>query len=465
MFNNRFMPNILKCRYDLETKVPLIFYFLCKYRFRFYSKTKIKKYQDNKKRFVLESAVKNSKFFRSYYKDFDFGSFSSLPTINKRIMMQNLSDYNTVGLKKEQIIDFCLEVEKSRDFSRRLEGFNVGMSSGTSGNKGVEIVSPREENYMKAALFARFDFPKKEKINLAFILRVSAPAFCLNKFGHKLTYVSQLNSIEIIGQQLEDIMPNTLSAPPSMLKIIAKQIEKGKLSIEPKRVISYAEVLYADVKKYLGDVFKCPVHEIYKCTEGPIAITCKYGSLHINEDLVFAETLNKDGTETEPGKPCWKLIITDLHKTTQPIIRYELNDIITISPDQCPCGSVFRVIKRVQGRSDDMFWARSLKTGKWQFIIPDYISRALISSTETIDEYQVVQESPNKILVRLKLKEGCSESEFEQQNLKDNFNKLFCEYDCGEPYVKIVFEDPAINKNSKKLIRIFRNFQLEQYEQ
>ena len=296
---------------DLETKSFLLFYFLCKFRFKYFNENDIKKYQSRKAKAIIKYATANSKYFRKYYTGFDLNNFLSLPTVNKKIMMDNLTDYNTVGLTKDEILNFCLEVKKTRDFSKRLKGLNIGMSSGTSGNNGVEIVTPAEEKYMKAALFARFDFPKNKKINLAFILRVSAPAFNLDKFGHKLTYISQLNSIDEIKKQLEKIQPNVISAPPSMLKIIAKEVENGRLSIGPKRLISYAEILYPDVKNYLVKVFKCSVHQIYKCTEGPIAISCKYGNLHINEDLVLVETLNNDGTITPPGQPCQKLYPTN----------------------------------------------------------------------------------------------------------------------------------------------------------
>ena len=201
-------------------------------------------------------AFNKSPFFKHHYSGIDLNDIWNLPPVNKKIMMENLTGYNTVGLTKEEIIDFCLEVEQTRDFSKRLKNINIGMSSGTSGNKGVEIVTPGEERYMKAALLSRFDFPKGEKINLAFILRVSAPAFNLDKFGHKLTYISQLDPIENIIANLEKLDPNVLSAPPSMLKIIAKEIEAGRLAINPKRVIAYAEVLYPDVKIYLEKVFK-----------------------------------------------------------------------------------------------------------------------------------------------------------------------------------------------------------------
>ena len=92
-------------------------------------------------------------------------------------MMENLTLFNTCGLEKNEMIEFCLEIERTRDFSKRLKGYNVGMSSGTSGNKGVEITSKSEENLLRAAFLARFDFPEKAKINLAFILRVTSPAF------------------------------------------------------------------------------------------------------------------------------------------------------------------------------------------------------------------------------------------------------------------------------------------------
>jgi putative adenylate-forming enzyme len=262
-------------------------------------------------------------------------------------------------------------------------------------------------------------------------------------------------------RHLENIDPNVLSAPPSMLKIIAGEIEQERLAIKPKRVISYAEILYPDVKSYLNKIFNCPIHEIYKCTEGPIGITCKRGNLHINEDLVFAETLNDDGTETTPGKPCQKLIITDLHKKAQPIIRYELNDIITISPYKCSCGSAFRVIEKIQGRSDDLFWAKNVQNNNWQFIFPDYISRAVISSSEKIDEYQVIQNTPENILVRLQLKNKSLENNFEKEVLISNISDLFHEYNCKAPEIEIVFEKPEICKNSNKLIRIHRNFNID----
>ena len=69
------------------------------------------------------------------------------------------------------------------------------MSSGTSGNKGIVITTKREENYLKAMYASRLVLPIGEKINCAFILRVSTPAFNYNQSGNKLTYVNHLQPI------------------------------------------------------------------------------------------------------------------------------------------------------------------------------------------------------------------------------------------------------------------------------
>jgi putative adenylate-forming enzyme len=330
------------------------------------------------------------------------------------------------------------------------------MSSGTSGNKGVEITTKSEEDLLRAAFFARFDFPKKQKINLAFILRVTSPAFTINRFGHRLSYIGQLDSIENIVKKLSDLQPNIISAPPSMLKILARETEEGRLVVNPLKVVSYAEVLYPDVRVYLRKVFNCEVHEIYKCSEGAIAITCRYGSLHVNEDLVAVQLIDKDGFPTIPGNPCHKLIITDLHKSSLPIIRYELNDIITLGTEKCRCGSHFRVIEKIQGRADDLFWGIRKTDRSRHFIYQDYISRTIISVSDEIEEFQAIQKDYDHLVLRIKLVSGADKAEQSkiEGELVRCIRKVFTDYKCTEPEVEVVFAEPLKNINSGKLSRV-----------
>ncbi len=429
-------------------------YFAAKYRFANWSQKQIESYQYRKMRKIVRYAVKHSPFYRQHYAGRDLSDVWDLPPVNKQMMMDNLSEFNTLGLSRQDILGFCLEVEKNKDYGRRFRGLNIGMSSGTSGNKGVEITTPREENYLRALFFARFPFIKGEKINLAFILRVTVPAFDFKFGGHRLNYINQLQPLEQVVAQLQEIQPNVLSGPPSYLKLLAGAVEREQLNISPRRLVSYAEVLYADTREYLERVFACPVHEIYKATEGAIAMSCRHGSLHINEDLIAVETLDADGSPTAAGRPCQRMLVTDLKKKSQPIIRYELNDLVTISPNLCPCGSRFRVISAIQGRSDDMLTGRD-REGNEQQIMSDYITRAVISASDDVEEFQVVQDTGGRLLVVLLLKPQ-ADRETIAGVVAENIGKVFLGYDCLLPPLEFRFHRPEANVHSNKFARVRR---------
>ncbi|MHA1203868.1 MAG: F390 synthetase-related protein [Candidatus Heimdallarchaeaceae archaeon] len=438
----------------------LSFFLACKYRFKNLKGEKLQRYQENRLKKIVDYSVKNSPFFKRYYSNYNINDVFNLPTVNKHIMMENLSEYNTVGFTKEELINFCLEVERSRDFSKRYKKYNVAMSSGTSGNKGIVITSPKEERYLKAAFFARFPFPRTLKLNIAFILRVSTPAFNINKFGQKLTHFSLLDPLEEIVENLNSLQPNILSAPPSMLNLLADEYSEGKLCIKPKKIISYAEILYPDIRKKVEETFGIRIDEIYQASEGPIAMTCKHGSLHINEDLLVLQTLNEDGSPTEKGELCHKLIVSDLYKTSQPIIRFELNDMIRIRTEKCTCGSGFRIIDEIVGRTDDLLIGVNSSTGQVHYIFPDYIRRAIISSSEQVIEYQAIQTSKNRLEISIQLSKDKDEFQNIKSVIKRAIEQVFKTYNCEIPDVTVKISQSQLHPVSKKLIRIQRKFSI-----
>ena len=49
-----------------------------------------------------------------------------------------------------------------------------------------------------------------------------------------------------------------------------------------------------------------------------------------------------------------RLLITNLFMKTQPVIRYEVTDMVRLDPDPCPCGRPTRTVSAIEGRSDDI---------------------------------------------------------------------------------------------------------------
>ena len=445
---------------DKETDSFIRFFIACKRRFKKMKPEQLEEYQLRKAQALVKKVVKKSPFFKKYYKDCDLEDVWNLPTLNKQIMMDNFTEYTTLRFPKEELLAFTLRNERERIFTERYHGYNVSMSSGTSGNRGIVVTAPEEEKYLQAALFSRFVFPFVLRIRWAFVLRITNPAFQAKKFGQQMTHFSLQLPIEEMREKLQSFQPNILSAPPSMLSIIAKEMKEGRLTIKPKRVISYAEVLYPEVKADLEETFDTIIHQIYQGSEGSMGMTCKKGNLHINEDLMKIQLFDDNGNPTEPGKPCHKMIVTDLNKESQPIIRYELNDIISISPEKCTCGSHFRVIDQVMGRSDDLFWGQRENSNELQYIFPDYIRRAIISSSEEIFEYQAIQKSLTKILLRLQLREPKEKTDILVEEVTKTVQNVFSKYNCIMPSISVIFEKPKRDPRSLKLIRIKRDFKL-----
>jgi putative adenylate-forming enzyme len=221
-------------------------------------------------------------------------------------------------------------------------------------------------------------------------------------------------------------------------------------------MISYAEVLEDFVKADLEKIFNTKVVQIYKCTEGAIAMPCKHGNLHINEDILYVETLNDDGSPCLEGETCSRLLITDLVKHTLPIIRYELNDIVTLDTQKCKCGSSFRVIKQIQGRKDDMLIGQKAD-GSVEYIMPDFFARGIISLSDDIIDYQVFQDAINKLRIILKLNEKASEDQITEK-CDEVIARIFAKFNCLKPEIEYIKGELIPNANSGKLIRIHRNF-------
>jgi phenylacetate-coenzyme A ligase PaaK-like adenylate-forming protein len=84
-------------------------------------------------------------------------------------------------------------------------------------------------------------------------------------------------------------------------------------------------------------------HEIYGATDGLWGFTCeRHGGLHFAEDETIVEVEGE------------RLLITNLFMRTQPIIRYEVTDLVRLASEPCACGRPSRPVRAIEGRSDDI---------------------------------------------------------------------------------------------------------------
>jgi putative adenylate-forming enzyme len=333
----------------------------------------------------FQSTLAASPFYADLVKQNE--PLENYPIMSKQTFMEHFDVINTHGIKKEIAFETALKAELSRDFSPMLKDVTVGLSSGTSGNRGIFLVSEKERAQWVAYVLDRVIGFSLKKRSVAFFLRANSNLYdSVKSKVLKFEFFDLLDDLQTHVSRLNSLQPTFLVAQPSMLLDLAKEIEKGMITIQPKKIISVAEVLYPEDKAYLEKIFGQLIHQVYQCTEGFLASTCSEGVLHFHEDYLIIEKKYLDETNTR-----FHPIITDLKRFSQPIVRYELNDIIHELKD-CSCGLKTTSIAKIEGRSDDMLLFENID-GLPVKIYPDFFRRAIILSNESIDDYLLVQRS------------------------------------------------------------------------
>ena len=399
------------------------------------SRDKLLEYQKKQVEKHLKFLKENSPYFKTHQITDDF-------TMNKAFMMENFDELNTLGVKKDEAMEIALNSEKTRNFSQKYKNISVGLSSGTSGHRGMFITTPEEQGTWAGTILAKM-LPKNDIFGhkIAFFLRADNDLYkAINSFLISLEYFDTFKDIDEHVERLNKYLPTMIVAPPSLLLVLAKKIEEGKLKVSPKRLISVAEILEKADEEYIKKQFNLKIiHQIYQATEGFLACTCEYGHLHLNEDLIKFEKQYIDEKRFYP-------IITDFRRTSQPFVNYYLNDILVETTEPCECGSVLQRIEKIEGRSDDIFKFIN-KFGKEIVIFPDFIRRTILF-VENIREYQVFQINNSLLEVAI-----LNINDRQKELIKKEFNKLFTSLNIEN--IEIKFIDYKIDR-SKKLKRIVR---------
>lgn len=409
----------------LRKLIILYHYFQAKLRMRFSQKA-LQKWQSKNRSIITQFAKEYSPFYRQHTGE----------AISKKIMMDHFSTFNTKQIRKEEAFQIALEAEKTRNFSKTLNEITIGLSSGTSGNRGLFLVSESERLAWCGNILAKM-LPKApwRYQKIALFLRANSTLYeAVNSKTLSFAYFDLLEDPSALKQKLHAFEPDVLVAPPSMLLMLTG-------CCKPKRVISVAEVLSIIDEKRLEAQFGQKIFQIYQCTEGFLGFTCSHGTLHLNEDLLIIEKEYVDDSRFIP-------VITDLFRKTQPIIRYRLDDILVEKKTPCPCGCVFQSLERIEGRCDDLLYV-ALPNGTTKPLFPDFITRKIILVSEEIKDFEIVQSSLHKWEIYV-------EPQFKVA-VKEALHELFLRAECIFP--ELIFVDsPFPRLPEAKLRRIRRQY-------
>jgi putative adenylate-forming enzyme len=441
-----------------QKRTAIWHYMLTRYLRRWPDRKAFQRWQEARIVRHLSRVQAASSYYRQLWGERSLTQWRQFPTIDKQLMMEHFDSLNTAGIHKADAFKLAIDAERTRDFMPKLNGITIGLSSGTSGNRGLFLVSPEEQFAWAGTVLAKvLPGSLMTSHRIAFFLRANSNLYGAVSGGRvQFEFFDLLEPMEQHVQRLNAYAPNLWIAPPSVLRMLADAYRLGRLKQLPQRIISVAEVLDPLDRSYIEASVQLPLHQVYQCTEGFLAATCSYGTLHLNEDIVAfqKESVGSNGRFVP--------ILTDFTRFSQPIIRYRLNDLLIERTAVCPCGSPMSPIEAIEGRCDDLFvLPHQEHRGKLIPVFPDLITRAIISAAPQASAYRIIQTAPDRLELSLQLEgQGDMAADQAYKAVFEALNLLFQRMHCLLPEMSMARYD--INPLTKKLRRVERRFPLEQ---
>ncbi len=434
----------------MRFKLKILFYWLMyKARGRFTTADALARYQGRRLRRFIKNELNNAPFYKAIA-SLSLDKWKEIPVIDKQVLLANFRELNRPGLSRDEATSFAIDSELRRDFSANMKGITVGLSTGTSGNRGIFLVSETERAQWTAMMLHRVLKPKLfKKQKIAFFLRASSNLYSsVNSGLFQFAYFDIFRPVAELMQELQRYEPDILAAQPSMLIEICSYVRQGRLRIKPASVISFAEVLTVKDKIIIERTFGVVIKEVYQCMEGFLGCTCPHGTMHLNEDIVYIEKEFIDEHRFYP-------VITDFSRSTQWLVRYRLNDILKLKKDKCPCGSAMTALEMIEGRSDDVLLFMDRNRGEVK-LFPDILSRKIAWQCDDFDSYQVSQSSYFSMTIGI----VCPPEKYEET--KKRFDDIIADWmednNIDSAAVNITFSKSVVHQQGGKLRKIQRHF-------
>lgn len=421
---------------------------------RWTDRESLDRWQEKRVRAHLKWVRHESPFYRELWGNMDLAQWREFPAIDKAAMMNHFDTLNTVSIRKEEAFALALQAERTRDFTPMIGQVTIGLSSGTTGSRGLFLVSKEERLAWAGTVLAKV-LPGSiaDDYRIAFFLRADSNLYgTVGGGGLQFLFYDLLDPLALHLVRLRKQQPELLVAPPSMLRLLAEAQREGKLHMSPGKIVSIAEALDPLDRMYIEETFGQKLHQVYQCTEGFLGSTCAHGTIHINEDIVC---IQKDYVDRELRK--FVPIITDFSRRAQPIVRYRLNDVLTERESPCPCGSPFLAIESIEGRCDDLFYFPAMDGNGWVRVFPDFITRTVLAASADIEAYRVVLHAPDRMRVHLSVAREVREEACER--VAAAIAGLCERLGCRPP--EIEFAEYTFIPGNRKLRRVERRFVFE----
>lgn len=384
-----------------------------------WSRDELRAYQRARLRDLVRHATTRSPLYRELYggvidRDVELGE---LPPLAKDVMMARFDE--VVTDPRLRLAPLLAHAQTLRGDERYLGDFRVMTSSGSSGRKAVYVYDRRawREGFL----------PQSLRMSRLAGLRPGLPrpriATVAAGDGKHMTFrggasmdvglfvTRRISAARPLAEQvaeLEAYRPDFLVGYPSALALLADEQRAGRLRIAPRSVTTSSEVRTAAMAASIRAAWGVEPFNCLGLTEtGIAAMDCAaHRGLHVFEDFTIIEVVDERGRPVPDGTVGAKILVTNLFNRVQPILRFEVSDLVALDAAPCPCGLTFQRVVALDGRSDDIL---ELPGPRGPVRVHPILVRGALGAEPAVLAYQVVQER-GALDVQLVLAAGAGEA-------------------------------------------------------
>jgi phenylacetate-CoA ligase len=214
-----------------------------------------------------------------------------------------------------------------------------------------------------------------------------------------------LDTANLTEESLEEFHTTLLRYRPRIIQAYARSAVlfarylqvRGLTPHRPHSIVTSAEVLEADERRLLEDVFGCPVFNRYGCREvSVVASECPaHSGLHTMAEGLYVEIETPHGAAA-PGE-MGTILVTDLLNHAMPLIRYRIGDMGAWASGTCPCGRGLPRLERVAGRVTDFLVGCDNR-----LVSGVYLATYVIAHRPSLGQVQILQYKPGAVTYRIK---------------------------------------------------------------
>ena len=406
----------------------------------FWSEERIRDYRDQRLRDIVQHAVRTVPFYRRWFHECGVSPDD----------IQTLEDLNRLPILTKDVVQDNYPELVSEAISKRDQV--AAHTSGTTGG-GLRFATTSSSMQEQWAIWWRYRRWQGIQLNTwcgYFGGRSVVPShqdrppfWRYNRPGRQILFsayhMSPVN-LSTYVDVLRDKKPPWLHGYPSLLALLAAYILDSGIDIDYRIrwVTLGAENLLAQQADLIERAFGTRPIQNYGMAEAVAnASQCEDGLLHVDEDFAAVEFVpNPDGLG-------YKVVGTNFTNMAMPLIRYDTQDVVTLSDTTCVCGRPGRVVTGVDGRLEDYIVLKNgAHIGRMDHIFKDMLN---------IREAQVFQDTPGEIVIRI-VRGQCYTDADEQSLLRETRKRIG--EDCG---ILINYTDELERSSTGKLRFVVSN--------